>query len=469
MSIWPFEKKPRDVQLAALETGLYSPGFAYFMRQRMGKTGTILADFEIARRNGDVDTLIVIAPNSLKGMWADAITREWQLPVTPYIYEASRKHTVPDYFKRHKQRAFIINYESLSNFHSYETYKLYDPSRAMIVADQSTYIKNYDAMCTKAALKLAPMHKFQRVLAGKPTSNSNLDLWAQLKFIQATGYSYYGFRNTFTKMGGFKGKEVLGDMNTELLKEQMSPYVFIAGDEYLAEFEPKIYAPLRRVEMTDEQKRYYKEMQKDFFIAINEERVTAPIVLTQHLRLQQITSGFATAEDGSTVQLVPIHKNPRLNEVYNLIKEECENKVIVAARFKTSIEWLQSRLKEFDPIVIKGNMKPAEIEEAKRRFNTDNNTRVCIGQIDVIKMGHLLSGPDSCPCDTVIFYENDFSLITRSECEARADVMNRKVPIEIVDLYSSPMDQAALQALRRKEDAALALMGYARQYGVLAA
>ena len=73
LDVWPFEKRPRKVQLTALLKGLGVPGFGYCMRQRMGKTGTLLADFEVCANSGEVDTLIVVCPNSLKFAWKEAI------------------------------------------------------------------------------------------------------------------------------------------------------------------------------------------------------------------------------------------------------------------------------------------------------------------------------------------------------------------------------------------------------------
>jgi hypothetical protein len=39
------------------------------------------------------------------------------------------------------------------------------------------------------------------------------------------------------------------------------------------------------------------------------------------------------------------------------------------------------------------------------------------------------------------------------------------VPISYYDMYASKMDRYIIETLRRKEDASMNIMGYARQYG----
>jgi hypothetical protein len=43
--------------------------------------------------------------------------------------------------------------------------------------------------------------------------------------------------------------------------------------------------------------------------------------------------------------------------------------------------------------------------------------------------------------------------------------MDREVTISYYDMYASKMDRYILETLRRKEDASMNIMGYAREYG----
>ena len=63
--------------------------------------------------------------------------------------------------------------------------------RTYLVADESTKIKDPTKKSSKACLELASICSYKRVLTGKPTANSNADVWSQLKFISATERNYY--------------------------------------------------------------------------------------------------------------------------------------------------------------------------------------------------------------------------------------------------------------------------------------
>jgi hypothetical protein len=465
-SFWPFARQPRKVQIAALEKAMFNPGFAYFMRMRMGKTGTLLAEYENYRKTGDVDSLLVIVPNSLKAAWADAV-REWGMNVDVLVYDADKKRHVKEWLRKHAG-VIILNYDSASTFFTqlWDARVEFGKNGCMLALDESTAIKDPSSVRTKTILKYAPDFIYRRVLTGKPKANHNADLWAQLKLIGAHGgMSYYGFRNTFCQMGGWMGKVVVADMNNDYLHNIMDDKVFIAGDEYLTDIQHKVYMPLRQITMTEKQRQIYKRMERDLIADIEDKQVTAPIALTKYLRLRQITSGIYTDESGEQHNIMEPLDNPRIREVMDILAES-EGKTLIVTTFKLSAANLMYALGKWKPAILEGGMSSEDIREQTRRFNEDPECRVMIGNLQVLQFGHTLPGSDDDPCDSIIYYENDFSLINRAQSEARPEKLGRNLPIAIFDFYASKMDKLTVAALLRKEDAALALLGYARKHGV---
>lgn len=478
---WPFEHRPaREVQQRALERGYGKSGFAYFMRMRLGKTAVALAEFSLYRENGELDWLIVICPNSLKQQWQDEC-EQCGIMVPIHLYSSQRKSAAQKWFqkvRRYGGGILCINYESVASFMDSYMHKQYNPERAMIVADESTNIKNPSTKMAKHAIKLAALHRYARVLTGKPTANSNADLWSQLKFINSVPedrwsdapMNFGSFKNTFTVSGGWMGKQVVDNRNNEELKSHLLSCSYIADDKYIQGFD-KIYMPLREVKMAPEQAEMYKEMEKEFILELqNAElagiKVTAPIVLTKYLRLQQITSGVIGDDERNQHNVIPPERNPRIREVLNIIENEIDNKVIIVCRFLKSIENLKKMIP--DAVVLKGGMTDDQIKEVKDKFNrTWLGADVMIAQLQTLKFGHTLCAEDDKPADAMIFFENDFSLINRAQCESRPEKMNRKSTIAYFDFYSSKMDRIMINALRKKEEGAMKLMGYSREHGVL--
>lgn len=467
MRPWPFpQKPPREVQERGLAAGYGKPGFAYFMRQRLGKTLTAYAEFTSLREEGKVDWCVIICPNSIKQQWQNAI--EEVDPYTPIcVYQAQSKGQVSKFFKiACKGGVFIINYESVKAFMRDEGWQKFNPLKTYLVADESTKIKEPTSKMAKACLELSTICSYKRVLTGKPISNSNADIWSQLKFIGATERNWYQHKYYFNIVGGFQGRQVLRNINTEQLKKEMAPYCYIAEDKYIQGFE-KIYEPMRYVDMLSEQKQLYKQMHDDLLLTLaNDVKITAPIALVKYLRLQQISSGIAGDEDGKQHNIIEPEDNPRIQEVLNILETEITNKVIIICRFRLSIENLQKALtkKGYKVATMHGGMGK-ELDNQKELFH-EGDYDVLIAQIQVLNFGHTLCGPDSNPCSDVIFFENNFSLIDRSQCESRPEKMERQKPISYWDLYTSNMDKYMLDALIRKEDGAMALMGYSREYGI---
>ena len=469
-SLWPLEVEPRDVQLEALAAGKDKPGFAYFMRQRLGKTWTAFAEYTNLRNEGKVDWMVVICPNSIKVQWKEAIEEvDSFIPIR--IYEANQKAKTVRWFTRNqKGGVFIINYESMKAFMDNfvnDDNKYFIPERTYVCADESTKIKDPSAKTTKACHDLAYLCAFKRVLTGKPRANSNADLWGQLKFIDATEYNFYQYKHRYVLMGGYLGRQYLEDINTEDLKRKMAPYCYIAPDKYLKGF-AKVYEPMRRIRLPKELQEMYKKMEDDLIFELNSDtKISAPIALTRYLRLQQISSGVAGDIDGNQHNLIDPNHNPRIRVVREILDNEVDHKVIIPCRFRLSIDNLARVLTNDGHKVTKlvGNMTQEQIQENKKRFN-EGDSNVMLAQLQVLSFGHTLPGPEDNPCDSMIYYENDFSLLNRMQSESRPEKFGRDTPISYYDLYASKMDRYLISALIKKEDASMALMGYSREHGL---
>ena len=108
-----------------------------------------------------------------------------------------------------------------------------------------------------------------------------------------------------------------------------------------------------------------------------------------------------------------------------------------------------------NPGFIKGQMKPDETTEQKRRFNEDPSCRLMLGQADAIKYGHtLLGGPEAeNHCSTMIFFDSSYSLDTRTQDEDR---IHRRGQVGenvlYIDISGSELDRRVMRALQKKED-----------------
>ena len=88
----------------------------------------------------------------------------------------------------------------------------------------------------------------------------------------------------------------------------------------------------RHVKLTAEQKRLYEQMKKTAMAVLNGKVTSTMTVLTQLMRLHQITCGHFTADDGSEQQV----ESNRMNELMDIL-EEVEGKAIIWAHYQHDV------------------------------------------------------------------------------------------------------------------------------------
>lgn len=456
----------KPVQIAARQAAKGRAGFGYWMEMGLGKTLTALT--ELVDSNTGVTRGVVVCPNSFKSGWKEEIEKHG-MDVDYHLYESG------GFYNRHFfDRAFnrppivIVNYEAIRSAQTQaELTAFMQKKPSMIIFDESIQLKKFDALQTKAGIALSKEAKVRRILTGKPTTQGPHDLWGQMRAIgQLNGRNYYAFRAMFCRMGGHKGKQVIGVQNEDILAEWIEPHVFRATKHDWWADEPEKVPVIREYSLSAEQKRQYKSMEHEFVLWLNDEKaVTIDAAITKYGKLAQIQCGFIidTDDDSRVHELVAPDANPRINALSQILEEEVVGKTIVVYVHRYSVEILTRALTKYKPAFIKGGMDPQQIEAEKFRFNNDPNCRIILVQAVAGKYGHtLVGGPEpNNRCATTIFFENSYSLDTRSQLEDRNHRYGQLADsVLYVDLCGTSMDRNVIRALQRKEGIYQAIMDH---------
>ena len=133
----------------------------------------------------------------------------------------------------------------------------------------------------------------------------------------------------------------------------------------------------RHITLTPDQKKVYEQMKKAAIAVLNGKVTTTMTVLTQLMRLHQITCGYVTADDGTTQQV----ESNRLNELMSIL-EETEGKVIIWANYQMSVsEIMQALTKKYgaNSFVHYYGLTPQEDrQDYIRKFQNDPECRFLI-------------------------------------------------------------------------------------------
>jgi len=467
---YKFKTPPYKHQLRALEKSWEKSYFAYFMEMGTGKSKVLLDNIAMLYDQGKVNGALIVAPKGVIGTWYDQeipthlpdhIEKKivlWQANITK---GQSRK--LGTLFKTGEElHVLIMNVEAFSTQKGVDfAAKFLSCHNSMMAIDESTTIKNPDAKRTKNICKLAPYAKYRRILTGSPVTKSPLDLYKQCDFLESEllGHtSYYTFRTRYAVMktanfGGRSVQIVSGYRNLEELAGKLKPFSFRVLKDDCLDLPPKTFMK-RMVKLTADQEKVYKQMKHLALAEMEGKQMSTATVLTQLMRLHQITCGHFTADDGTIKDI----KNNRLDELLDVL-EEVEGKAVIWAHYQHDVESIIERIRKeygFDSAVdYYGLTPPSERQQNIDKFQNSDKCRFFVGTTQTGGYGITLTA-----ASTMIYYSNGYDLEKRQQSEARIDRIGQKFPMTYIDIMAEDtVDERIVKALRKKVNIATKIMG----------
>ena len=471
--MYKFKTEPYEHQKDALKKCWNKESFAIFAEMGTGKTKIALDNACILYNKGKIDRLLVVAP---KGTYMNWVDQEIPTHVPDYIEKnvLAWKPNITDKYEQqlkdirdsndYKFKIFVMNVESLSTKKGIYYAKLFLTGKSMMIVDESTTIKNPQAKRTKNILSLAREAKYRRILTGSPVTQSPMDLWAQMDFLDPEilgQQSYYAFRTRYAVVitanaagGTHKYQKIVKFKNLAQLGQLVSPHSYRILKKDCLDLPEKTFTK-REIELTDEQKQAYGEMKANAMTILKGESLTAVNVLTQLMRLHQITCGHMKTDSGDTLNL----KNNRLDELMQILAET-SGKAIIWANYIHDILNIEAAIKkEYGPTSYCTYYGATKAEDRQRCIydfqNKMNDCRFFIGNTQTGGYGITLTA-----ASTVIYYSNNYDLEKRIQSEDRAHRIGQKNPVLYIDLVSKgTVDEKIIKSLRNKVNIAKEISG----------
>tara|TARA_R100001480_G_scaffold30395_1_gene41395 strand:- start:141 stop:1088 length:948 start_codon:yes stop_codon:yes gene_type:complete len=307
------------------------------------------------------------------------------------------------------------------------------------------------------------MAKYRRIMTGAPVTKSPLDLFSQLQFLDPwliDQQSYYSFRARYAvvvqrNVGSHSFQHVVKYQRLDELQGKIKSFSTRILKSECLDLPEKLYTK-RTVAMTMEQMKAYTEMKKAAMTFLeNEKMMTAATVLTQLIRLHQITCGHVKTDDGIVMAI----KNNRIQELLNIL-EETNGKVIIWAVYRHDIQAIEKAIGDMygkeSVASYYGDTKDTDRQHIVDRFqDSDSSLRFFVGNPKTGGYGLTLTASH-----TVIYYSNDYSLEVRMQSEDRAHRISQTSKVTYVDLIAEgTVDERIVKALNNKIDLASQVMG----------
>lgn len=369
----------------------------------------------------------------------------------------------------------LTNYEYMRvNKNLTELRKLIkDNGPFMCILDESSKIKNPKTENWKAVRVLAPLFMYRYVMSGTPAPNSETEYWTQLSFLDESiyGRNFYDFRRTyfeFTKE--YKGKIYKADpamMRDPLVARSymQQGYKYTINPKLRDEFFRRMTPVVSRLETRDvvdlpaeshleryftlnaEEKRAYKEMQKDMVATLSESEtvVATDNVLGKMLKLRQVSSGFMynRKEDGTneTIQF----GNSKLNSLLDLLADIGNNQVVVWTTFKEEAKQIAKELVKLGKTYAILNADTKDKQEVIDNF-ANNKVQYVIANPQTAAHGITWVN-----CQYEVFYSMDYSWERYHQALHRIMRIGQTKPcFYYYMLATGTKDKSILEVIKRK-------------------
>lgn len=461
------ERPLAPYQKTGVALGWHNPSFAFFMQQGTGKTPTAvnLATNEARVKDGPYRCLVV-CPGQVRTNWMNEFERFTVTSGKVSVLRGSpigRVKNLVDLLRPEEDCDFhtaIISYDSVASTLEALTQVPWD----RIILDESHYIKSGGSQRTKAVRKLTECAKHRLILTGTPIPNNVFELFSQMEFL-GEGESGFLLRERFRKFYG-KWKRAQGGRfeqlealkNLPLIQERLTRLSFIVKKAEAGLNLPEKRYNILEVEMSSKQSEIYQQMKNELIVEITnyveeaksqgKDFLVADHILTQMLRLSQITSGFLKTTEradigGETVvtgtntaQIDTPNAKAKviIDDMREAFLDDPNCKKIIWCHFIEDIRVVCEALQQegisfcsYHPQCPK-EFRIKGTEESVRKFNEDPTIKVFVGSPNSAAEGMNIIGYDywnetpshDCYTDQEYFFSTDWSAVKRAQAEDRA-------------------------------------------------
>ena len=452
-----FRTKPYKHQKEAFNRCCFFDSYALFLEMGLGKTKVAIDTAAYRYKKGDIEKVLIISPYSVIPVWKKEIIKHCPiLPAHIYLIHGtpmSRIKTLKKFIDNDSISFAIINYEGII---IEEIYKFLDKmitDKWMLIFDESTRIKNPQTKRTKIAMRLAEKTFYRLILTGSPITNDWLDIYTQWYIVdlgERFGHNYWEFRNTYfhSDKNGWNWKLKQG--KEKKIKEIMNSQSIIITkqDQDAIDLPDKVYES-QYIELTKEQRKAYDELKHLYITEIEEQTITAAFILPRLTKLSEITNGFLINENK---EVIDFKNNPKMKVLEEIIEDIIKKKkVVIWSRFRYNIEAMANRFKEYNPAILYGDTS-SDSGNIVKKFQEDDNCRMFIGNPQSGGLGITLTATD-----TIIYFNNSFSLEHRMQSEDRSHRIGSEKYQKClyIDLIAKDtIDEDIIKALKKKKQIA---------------
>jgi SNF2 family DNA or RNA helicase len=474
MKDFVYKNPPFEHQRKILEESCDKEYLSLFLKPGLGKSFIIINNVAYLYEKGEVDALVVVAPNGVHLNWvSDELPQHMPNRVMEktrcHIWHSSKAKTKKAEYDREQLlkhnglSILVVSYEAsiTDGFKAYMK-RFFAKKKVLFCLDESHRIKGRTSRCKKTLIAMGAHAKYRRILTGTPLDKP-VDLYAPIRFLSPEFWRSKGlgtaaeFDAKFCiqramSFGGRSFKQTVGYQNLELLKEYVSETGYSLTLEQAGIYLPPLTYSKRYYEMFPEQRKIYENLRDQFRHEFEDGLIVdCEAAITRLLRLQQVICGYLGTGPGEPIRRISEDKNPRLETCLEII-EDIPHQLLVWCKYTQDVQQLIDALGD-RALRYDGQVDDTGRALAKKAFQAGDKQIMVMSSAGA--EGHTLVG-----AKTAIFYSNSHRVILREQMEGRNYRISQKDPCHIIDIVCpGTVDGDILQALKDKFDIGSMLTG----------
>ena len=428
---------PHDYQRYATDFIINNPISAVLLEMGLGKSVISLSAInELMLDYFDVSRTLVIAPLRVAiSTWPEEIKKWEHLKYLTYsVVTGSEKERLDAL--RKPAHIYLINRENVDWLITKSGFKwTFD----MVVIDELSSFKSYQAKRFKSLLKARPKVKRIVGLTGTPSSNGLMDLWAEFRLLdmgERLGRYITHYRQRFfipdkrnqQMIFSYKPKDGAEKKIYRLISDIT---ISMKSKDFLKI--PECLMNEVIVTLSDKEQKLYDSLKQDMVLSIEENEIDAINAAALSNKLLQMSNGAVYNDDKESLQ---IHDR-KLDALEDLIEGANGKPVLVAYWFKHDLEKIKDR---FDV---------REIKSAKD-ISDWNKGKIPVALIHPASAGHGLNLQAG--GSTLIWFGLTWSLELYQQTNARLYRQGQDNTVVIHHILTKgTIDEDVMKALKAKE------------------
>lgn len=416
-----------------------------------GKTVSALWAADFLMNAGVIKKVLILSPlSTLERVWGDAVFKEFYHRKSVTLYgDAKRRlkmlNTEADFY--------IINHDGFPII-AKEALDMFD----LVIIDEAAVYRNPSTRRFKQFYRWLQVQPDLNLwlMTGTPTPNEPTDAWALAKLVNSPhmSKSYTGFREqVMTKIGQWKF--VPRPDSVDIVKHVLQPSIRFTREDCLDL--PDTIIQTRKVEMTAEQTKHYKQMVKQLVTEVAGGTITAVNEAVKAQKLIQIALGVAYGEHGERLEL---DCAPRINAVKEVI-EEAGEKVILFVPLTGTLRMLERELsKHWTVAVVNGEVSSAKRNDIFHNFQNARDPRILIAHPATMAHGLTLTA-----ASTVVWYGPITSNEQYVQANGRVERIGKRHVSNVVHIEATEVEHRIYERLQNKQKLQGVLLDLIAQMG----